>query len=130
IEEARKQVEKLGSDIQSLSHRLHSSNLEYLGLVAASSGFCRELSLRRMLKSFSSPKISRTSYLKRLLFVSSASCRKRSRMLLSTAVYRNSKFRSRARRRRCNSVWMIQESACTASPGVAKFFHSLVERVR
>jgi PAS domain S-box-containing protein len=44
IEEARAHVSDLGSDIQALSHRLHSSKLEYLGLDAAASGFCRELS--------------------------------------------------------------------------------------
>jgi len=42
--EACERVVELGSDIQALSHRLHSSKLEYLGLVAASKGFCRELS--------------------------------------------------------------------------------------
>jgi PAS domain S-box-containing protein len=34
----------LGTDIQALSHRLHSSKLEYLGIVIAAKGFCRELS--------------------------------------------------------------------------------------
>jgi PAS domain S-box-containing protein len=34
----------LAEDIQALSHRLHSSKLEYLGLVAAAKGFCTELS--------------------------------------------------------------------------------------
>jgi len=34
----------LATDIQALSHRLHSSKLEYLGLAAAAKGFCRELS--------------------------------------------------------------------------------------
>jgi PAS domain S-box-containing protein len=34
----------LGSDVQALSHRLHSSKLEYLGLAAAASSLCRELS--------------------------------------------------------------------------------------
>jgi PAS domain S-box-containing protein len=38
---------QLGTDIQSLSHRLHSSGLEQLGLVAAAQGFCRELSEQR-----------------------------------------------------------------------------------
>src|SRR5215472_3669167 len=42
--EACEDVSELGSDIQALSHRLHSSKLEYLGLVAACGGFCRELS--------------------------------------------------------------------------------------
>jgi PAS domain S-box-containing protein len=47
IEEANKHVEDLGSDIQALSHRLHSSKLEYMGLEAAAAGFCRELSERQ-----------------------------------------------------------------------------------
>ena len=34
----------LGSDIQALSHRLHSSKLEYLGLAAATDSYCTELS--------------------------------------------------------------------------------------
>jgi PAS domain S-box-containing protein len=46
VEEACERVSDLGSDIQALSHRLHSSKLEYLGLLAASTGFCRELSER------------------------------------------------------------------------------------
>jgi PAS domain S-box-containing protein len=44
IEDVRVEVQEIGSDIQALSHRLHSSKLEYLGLEAASAGFCRELS--------------------------------------------------------------------------------------
>jgi PAS domain S-box-containing protein len=44
IEEACTQVSDLEKDIQALSHRLHSSGLEYLGLEAAVTGFCRELS--------------------------------------------------------------------------------------
>jgi PAS domain S-box-containing protein len=38
------QVSSLGSDVQALSHRLHSSKLEYLGIAAAAAGFCKELS--------------------------------------------------------------------------------------
>ncbi|UWZ86842.1 sensor histidine kinase [Occallatibacter riparius] len=37
-------VTGLAAEIQALSHRLHSSKLEYLGLSAASEAFCRELS--------------------------------------------------------------------------------------
>jgi signal transduction histidine kinase len=44
--DANKEIHELGNDIQALSHRLHSSKLEYLGLVAAGDGFCRELSNR------------------------------------------------------------------------------------
>ena len=40
----------LGSDIQSLSHHLHSSKLEYLGVVAAAAGFCREVSEKHELQ--------------------------------------------------------------------------------
>jgi PAS domain S-box-containing protein len=40
-------VYDLGKDIQALSHRLHSSKLEYLGLVAAAKSFCHELSEQR-----------------------------------------------------------------------------------
>jgi PAS domain S-box-containing protein len=44
IEEAQKHLSDLGMDIQALSHRLHSSKLEYLGIVAAARSFCKELS--------------------------------------------------------------------------------------
>jgi PAS domain S-box-containing protein len=35
---------EIGKDIQALSHRLHSSKLEYLGIAVAAKSFCRELS--------------------------------------------------------------------------------------
>jgi PAS domain S-box-containing protein len=44
---ARQRVSDLGKDIQALSHRLHSSKLEYLGLVTAAKSFCHELSEQR-----------------------------------------------------------------------------------
>jgi PAS domain S-box-containing protein len=44
IGDANAQALELGRDIQALSHRLHSSGLEHLGLAMAASGFCRELS--------------------------------------------------------------------------------------
>jgi signal transduction histidine kinase len=44
IRHIRQRLLDLGKDIQALSHRLHSSKLEYLGLVAAASSFCREFS--------------------------------------------------------------------------------------
>jgi len=47
IAEALEFVVNLGNDIQSLSHRLHSSKLEFLGLETASAGLCRELSARQ-----------------------------------------------------------------------------------
>jgi PAS domain S-box-containing protein len=42
IGDLRKQTSKIATDIQSLSHRLHSSKLEYVGLAAALRGFCQE----------------------------------------------------------------------------------------
>jgi PAS domain S-box-containing protein len=44
IGELRKQTSEIAADIQSLSHELHSSRLQYLGIVAAMRGFCREFS--------------------------------------------------------------------------------------
>jgi PAS domain S-box-containing protein len=38
----QKQTSEIASDIQSLSHKLHSSKLEYLGIAAAMQGFCEE----------------------------------------------------------------------------------------
>ena len=40
-------VSDLGKDVQALSHRLHSSKLEYLGLVSAAKSFCHDLSEQR-----------------------------------------------------------------------------------
>lgn len=42
--EARKRLEYICKDIHDLSHRLHASKLEYLGLAAAATSFCRDLS--------------------------------------------------------------------------------------
>jgi PAS domain S-box-containing protein len=38
------QLSEIGKDVQALSHRLHSSRLDYLGLTVAARGFCREFS--------------------------------------------------------------------------------------
>jgi PAS domain S-box-containing protein len=46
IGETAKQVSDLVSDIHKLSHRLHSSKLDSLGLRAAAAGLCKELSKR------------------------------------------------------------------------------------
>jgi PAS domain S-box-containing protein len=45
--QASEEVQDLGSDLQALSHRLHSSKLEYLGLAAAAAGFCKEYSAQQ-----------------------------------------------------------------------------------
>ena len=42
LEEIRRHCSDIGRDVQSLSHQLHNSKLDYLGLVGALKGFCRE----------------------------------------------------------------------------------------
>ena len=44
LEHAKRRIAEIGRDVQSLSHKLHSSKLEYLGLVAAAKSFCKEVS--------------------------------------------------------------------------------------
>jgi PAS domain S-box-containing protein len=44
LRQASEEVQDLGADVQALSHRLHSSKLQYLGLTAAAAGFCKEFS--------------------------------------------------------------------------------------
>ena len=44
IDHVRQHLSDLGADIQALSHRLHSSKLDYLGLTVAANSFCREFS--------------------------------------------------------------------------------------
>ena len=50
VAQAHGQVSQLGSEIQALSHRLHSSKLEYLGLEAAAAAFCKEFSERQRME--------------------------------------------------------------------------------
>jgi two-component sensor histidine kinase len=44
MSELYNQSSELATDVQSISHQLHSSKLEYLGIVTAMRGFCREFS--------------------------------------------------------------------------------------
>jgi PAS domain S-box-containing protein len=44
FDEVREHLSDLGNEVQALSHRLHSSKLDYLGLESAAAGFCREFS--------------------------------------------------------------------------------------
>jgi PAS domain S-box-containing protein len=44
IHRVQQRMTELTRDIQNLSHRFHSSKLEYLGLARAASSFCKELS--------------------------------------------------------------------------------------
>src|SRR5262249_33884150 len=50
LRQACDQASALSQDIQAISHRLHSSNLEHLGLAVAAAGFCQELSEQHHLK--------------------------------------------------------------------------------
>ena len=50
ISEAQKNTSQIATDIQSLSHELHSSKLQYLGLAAAMKGFCREFGEQQKVK--------------------------------------------------------------------------------
>ena len=44
LRRAKEQIAEIVTDVQNLSHRLHSSKLDYLGLVSAARSFCKELS--------------------------------------------------------------------------------------
>jgi signal transduction histidine kinase len=44
IAELQKQSSEIAGDVQSLSHQLHSSKLEYLGVTTAMRAFCKEFS--------------------------------------------------------------------------------------
>jgi PAS domain S-box-containing protein len=44
VREQLKCVHDISADVQAISHRLHSSKLRYLGIVAAAKSFCQELS--------------------------------------------------------------------------------------
>jgi signal transduction histidine kinase len=50
IGELRKQTSEIASDIQSMSHELHSSRLEYLGITAAMRAFCKEFAEQQKVK--------------------------------------------------------------------------------
>jgi signal transduction histidine kinase len=47
LSEIKDQLSTLASDVQALSHHLHSSKLEYLGLATAAASFCKELGQER-----------------------------------------------------------------------------------
>ena len=46
LSHAKKRIMDLSMDVQALSHRLHSSKLEYLGLAVAAGSFCKEVSAK------------------------------------------------------------------------------------
>jgi signal transduction histidine kinase len=58
LEKLHENVSDIGNDVQALSRRLHSSRLEYLGLAAAASTFCRDVAERQDLEiTFHSDKV-------------------------------------------------------------------------
>jgi signal transduction histidine kinase len=44
LSHAQKRIMEVSMDVQALSHRLHSSKLDYMGLVVAATSFCKEVS--------------------------------------------------------------------------------------
>jgi len=46
LQDIRQHCSEIADDVQLLSHQLHSSKLDYLGIVAAIKGFCREFAKR------------------------------------------------------------------------------------
>lgn len=50
IQKAKARIMDISNDVQALSHRLHSSKLEYLGLSAAARSFCREFAEQHNVK--------------------------------------------------------------------------------
>ena len=50
LDEIRRHCSEIAGDVQSLSHQLHSSKLDYLGIAAAIRGFCHEFSRQHEVK--------------------------------------------------------------------------------
>jgi PAS domain S-box-containing protein len=50
INHAWDRLAEIANDVQGLSHRLHSSKLEYLGIAAAAQSFCKELAGQKNVK--------------------------------------------------------------------------------
>ena len=50
LHELRKQTTELSDDVQALSHELHSSKLEYLGVISGIKSWCKEFGERQEMK--------------------------------------------------------------------------------
>jgi PAS domain S-box-containing protein len=50
VQELRKEAADISNDVQALSHELHSSKLEYLGVVAGMKGWCKEFAERQKIE--------------------------------------------------------------------------------
>jgi signal transduction histidine kinase len=61
LRELEQVIAEIGIDVQAISHRLHSSKLEYMGLVAAARSFCNEFSEQQKVEiTFAHDEISHT----------------------------------------------------------------------
>ena len=50
VQDLRREVAEISNDVQALSHELHSSRLEYLGVVAGMKSWCREFAERQKME--------------------------------------------------------------------------------
>ena len=50
VQELRKQTNEISNDVQALSHDLHSSKLEYLGVVEGIKSWCKDFSERQRME--------------------------------------------------------------------------------
>ncbi|HVI78341.1 MAG TPA: PAS domain S-box protein, partial [Candidatus Acidoferrum sp.] len=50
VQELRKEITEISNDVQALSHELHSSKLEYLGVVEGIKSWCKEFSERQRME--------------------------------------------------------------------------------
>lgn len=50
VQDLRRQVTEISDDVQALSHELHSSKLEYLGVVAGMKSWCKEFAERQKME--------------------------------------------------------------------------------
>jgi len=50
VQEVRKKMSKISNDLQALSHDLHSSQLEYLGVVAGMKSWCKDFGERQRME--------------------------------------------------------------------------------
>jgi len=50
VQDLRREVAEISKDVQALSHELHSSKLEYLGVVAGMNSWCKEFAERQKME--------------------------------------------------------------------------------
>ena len=84
MDELEKQISEIASDIQLLSHELHSAKLHYLGLAGAVRGFCREFSEKQKVGDRRPNRCAARSYRRTFLFASSGCCKRPCTILQNT----------------------------------------------